>query len=435
MLGSFNSLGQGSLTHERISDSIGCLGAKSVVRTEIGVFFAGSDGFYYTDGFQIIKISIDLNVTYNGFTQTQNQRSRIVGAYDKTTRRIWWSIQSLPTDSDCDMNYIFYLDYGIKPGGVFTTASNSGALVPTSNNPSKYNFWRPSAIVFYQGSLVRGQDSTGTIFKSDPNCTTDPKIDLSKAAYTFSGKVPTANWNTVPIPFNYTSCALDLGSHWRRKYATRVNWMGKNNGNAQAQIISISDNGRVVGNMAPINYTQNPLWGDARVTWGATSSPTYNWYYGGSADFWRRFPSTTLRANLRQIKFTNARMGIYRSEDFPAGNSVSANSITKVVTLNAPSYPSGFYGTLAWPLDVVDYSISFSDDGYVAEWVISTVSANTLTLLDPNSTLTTKTNLNWVIRGYKKNSSVAVSAFVIRYSMGGDKTSAWQSGADSGENT
>lgn len=440
--GGFNQLGQGQLTHEKISDSIGCLSVHSIVRTEIGVFFAGNDGFYWTDSFQLIKISIDLNKTFKNLTRTQAQKNRITGTYDKTTRRIWWSVQTQPSSQDCDMNYIYYLDYGVKPDGVFTTVSNSGSLVPLSSNvsnspsvgnPLNYNYWQPSSMVFFKGELVRG-DPRGVLFKTDSSATTDPKIDLTIPAFTFSGGVPTQNWGTVPIPFNYTSCSLNLGSHWERKYSTKVNWLGNNVGNAQVQISAISDNGRVVGNMAPINYTQNLLWGDARITWGATSSPNVNWYYGGDADFWRRFPTDTVRSNLRAIQLKNAFMGVYRSQDFPPGTSASANATTKVVTLNTPTYPATFFGTIIWPLDIVDYYLSFSDDMYHQTWQISQVSGNTLTVLDSSATLTTKTNLPWVIRGYKKNMSMEISGLVIRFAPFGDQTTYWNAPSDSGEN-
>src|SRR5262249_40606150 len=98
LAGSFNNLGQGAITHERISDEIGCISTRSIVRTEIGVFFAGNDGFYYTDGFQLIKISIDLDETYARITRTEEQRTRITGCYDRLTRRVWWTVQEEPTD-------------------------------------------------------------------------------------------------------------------------------------------------------------------------------------------------------------------------------------------------------------------------------------------------------------------------------------------------
>jgi hypothetical protein len=438
--GSFNSLGQGAISHEKFSTTIGCVSPHSVVQTEIGVFFAGTDGFYYTDAFQIIKVSIDLNSTYKAATQTLQQKARVYGAYDKTTRRIWWGMQSQPTAADNDICYIFYLDYGIKPGGVFTTASNNGALVPSTStaspspsvgNPLNYDYWSPSAMVFFQGQLIKG-DSRGILTKSDPNSTADPKVDLTVPAYTFSSGVPTANWNTVPMPFDFTTTSMAFGTHWKRKYATKVNWTGKNMGNAQVQFVAISDNGRVVGNMAPINYVGNTLWGSPNVPWGATSSPQFPWYYGGSADFWRRFPAGTLRANLRQVQLTNAFMGVYRSQDYPSGSTATPNNSTKVVSLVTPS---NYTGTLTWPLDVVDYYLTLASDGYVTQYQIVAVSGANITVLDPNNKLPASGSYAWVIMGYKKNMTFSIEALVIRYAVFGDKTTAYTSGADSGMNT
>lgn len=517
--GGFNQTGQGNLAHERISEKIGCLGARSVVKTEIGVFFAGNDGFYYTDGYQLIKISIDRNIAYAAATQTAAQQQRIYGAYDKTTRRIWWSVQSNPSSSDVDCNWIFYLDYGIKPSGVFTFAYNDGSLVPATTNgasspsvgnPLNYNYWMPSAVVFYQGNLVRG-DPRGLLFRTEPTATTDPKIDLTSAAFTFaaiptyftmatapcnasagatylygattltvfapavnasiifmtgpnvtlaangnmtlvsgtgdavivvgsynpatnSALVPTQNWNTIAIPFDLTTCAMDSGTLIQRKYATKANFTGKNVGNAQVQINSISDNGRIIRNMSPINYTQNPLWGDATIPWGGVVNPNFNWYYGGDADYWRRFPANSLRANLRQLQITNAFMGIYRYQDWPNGALAQPNVGALTVTLATPAATPA-YGTLVWPLDCVDYFIAFQTDGYVQTWQISAVNGNVLTVLDPLGVLyTNRSGVAWVIRGYKKNMSVRIDSLGIRQVIVGDNTASWSAKGDSGEN-
>lgn len=421
--GGFSSSGTGAISHERISDAIGCISAHSIVRTEIGIFFAGTDGFYYTDGFQLIKISIDLNQTYKNNTQNAAQKARIQGAYDKTTRRIYWTMQQNPSDIDVDKIFIFYLDYGVKPGGVYTTISNDCSLVP---NAVYAQYFRPSSVVFYQGQLIKG-DLNGVIVKTDPYCKTDPKIDLTTGA---------ANWNTIAMPFTYTSCSLDEGTHAKRKYAVKIQFLGKNVGNTQVLITANSDNGRIVRPLSPINYTFNTMWGDARYPWtypGSGLEPLA-WDYRGKVDSWRRFPRNSLRANLRQVSFTNARIGVYRSEDFPLGCTASIATSLHVGTITIAT-PSG-YTAIVWPLDCVDYYIAFQGDGYVQEWLVTAVSTNTLTVADPSSLLVNgQTGLGWVLRGYKKSTSVEISAYVIKYGMLGDKTQAYGSGADSGENT
>ncbi len=109
MSGGFNTVGQGALTHDKISDIMGCLNAKGIVKTEVGVFFAGNDGFYYTDGYQLIKISLEINKIYQTLTASDNQKQSIQGAYDKDTRRVWWAMKSTPTSVDNDIAYVFYI--------------------------------------------------------------------------------------------------------------------------------------------------------------------------------------------------------------------------------------------------------------------------------------------------------------------------------------
>lgn len=130
--GQFNTQGQGSLSHENISDTLGCLNTKSIVQTEIGVFFAGTDGFYYTDGYQIINITFELKDTYAALTKSDIQQRGIHGVYDKIQRRIWWTMRTGDFDSDASIVWVYYLNYGVKPSGVFTTISNGLNFRPTS---------------------------------------------------------------------------------------------------------------------------------------------------------------------------------------------------------------------------------------------------------------------------------------------------------------
>lgn len=419
--GGFNRLGQGSISHESISDKIGCLGANSIVKTEIGVFFAGTDGFYYTDGFQLIPISIDLNQSYARFTQTESQRLRIKGTYDSINRRIWWTVQDNATDTDCNRCFIFYLAYGVKPSGIFTTAFNDGSLVPAAANPLHYQYWRPSAIIFFEGRLTRG-DERGVLLKSDPYTTTDPKIDLTISA---------DQWNTVAIPWKYASTATSFGTHFNRKYATKVNVTGPNVGNVNLEVRSISDNGRVIAPLAPISYTQNPWWNDPGFVWG---NPACLWSYDGQLDFWRRFPSRTLRSNLRQIEIRPARIGVYRSQDYPQGAFAASDNITKIVTLSTPFG----YTQLVWPIESVDYTISFDYDNYTEEFLVVSIdplNPDQMTVSDPTNVLPTRAGNQWVLRGYKKKAHIKLSAYVIHFALLGDETSSYVKSVSSGENS
>lgn len=398
--GGFNSLGQGALTHERISDVIGCLNAKSIVKTEIGVFFAGSDGFYYTDGYQLIKISLDLDKTYAYFTQSQNQKQRIWGCYDKATRRVWWSVQYEPTDTDNSATYVFYLDYGVKPSGTFTRAVNGV-------------YWRPSSMVFQNGMRIRG-DERGYILRADPYAMTDAKIDVTLSP---------PNWGKIYLPYNFTSTAVDMGTTFKRKYLTKIHSTGKNTGNASIQINAIRDmnqDGDGIKPLTAINYLGNCRWGNPTFTWGDS---TFIWRYDGKMDLWRRFPATSLRADFLQIQYVPARIAVYASSaEFPVGANVTVDATLKTATILTPSG----YSAIIWPIDVVDYYIAFQTDNYVQEFLITALDVtNKIVTFSDASNLSVAGTVAWVIRGIKKQQRHTITSFVIHYAYLGDKTQAY----------
>ena len=405
--GGFNNLGQGFLSHERISDSMGCLASNSIVQTEIGIFFAGNDGFYYTDGFQLIKVSIDLDETYRLLTLSDEQKKRISGVYDRITRRIWWSLQSHPTGEGCDVHFIYYLNYGVKPSGVFTTASNG-------------SHYQPSATAFFKGQMIRG-DERGLIFKHDSIYKTHPKVpsDLN---------TPLANWGTVHIPYDYRSCALDFGTTFQGQWATKVHVLGKNVGNVAAQVSSIRENNYSRNKaLAPVHYRANPMWGQPQVVWGDSAYP---WKYDGKLDQWRRFPAGSLRSQLRQIQISPAKVGVYRSDDWPDGATTNVNATLKTATL---ATPLGF-APLSWPLDVVDMFIAFSTDNYQNEFLITQVATNVITFSDTGNLSVSDAAASWVIRGITKEQRFSILSYAIHFSRLGDRGATYEGRETKGEN-
>lgn len=409
--GVFTSTGQGSMAHERISDAIGALNAKSIVKTEIGVFFAGTDGFYYTDGYQLIKISIELDKTYRSFTTSDTQKARIYGCYDKLTRRIWWAMQSSQTGTDNDTFFVFYLNYGVKPDGVFTQAMTKSS-------------WQPSSAIFYKGQLVIG-DSRGYLLKTDQWTKTDPLIDTTTTP---------ANWQTTYLPYDFRTCALDMGTISNRKWITKLHAIGENVGNAAIQVNSINDNNagpNGIRGLPPIQYLGNPMWGDPSVVWGTAS---YQWKYDGKMDVWRRFPAGSMRSNFKQVQYSPGNFVVYRSADWPLG---STANVSKSGLSAAIATPTG-YTSIVWPNDVVNYVVSFDTDGYVTTYSITALSVDkkTLTLSDPNGTLANNAAANWQISGIKKEQRIKITAFDVHFAMlaqGEDSASPAPSGAGSVE--
>lgn len=395
--GGFNSQGQGALTHDKISDTLGCRNAKSIIRTEIGVFFAGNDGFYYTDGFQVINITLELKKTYASLTQTDAQVRSIYGAYDKITRRIWWSMKTSPTDTDNSIFYIFYLDYGVKPSGTFTTASNV-------NMPL-----RASSAVFQQGVMFLGLEG-GFVLKSNPSSKADIVPVLGVAA---------TSWVTTAIPYNFTSSAVDLGTTFKRKWLTKVHLTGNNTGNSALQMNMIRDlNSDLQGikPLAPVNYIDNIIWGTPICIWG---DKTQVWNNLGRMDLWRRFPQTSLRSDFMQLQMVPAKIAVYASSvGYPTGANCTINATTKTATILTPSG----YTSIVWPNDVINYVIAFQTDGYVKEYAITALDGTKtiITYTDVSNTSFSGTS-SWVIRGVKKEQRPSITSFVLHYAFLGDK--------------
>lgn len=411
--GSFTSTGQGFMTHEQISERMGGLSAKSIVTTEIGVFFAGTDGFYYTDGFQLIKISLELDKTYRALTASDTQKARIYGCYDKLTRKVWWAMQSSPTSTDNDVFYVFYLDYGVKPSGTFTKAFAGG------------NSWQPSSHAFFKGRLVIG-DSRGYLFKSDPNTKTDPYVTVS---------FDPTSLRSVGIPWDFKSCALDMGSSGSRKWISKIHTVGQNVGNVALQVTSTNDAGthpdgsQSAQELSPIQYQKNLMWGDPRVIWGDASVV---WKYNGTMDVWRRFPSRSLRSNFKQIEYTPADVVVYKSDDYPEFTACNVNTGTKRVTLTTPT--GGFY----WPLDIQDYYFSVETDNYSAQVLIGQVDTaftpDVLPYIDPGNTCPGGTGVKWQIRGVKKNQRLRITSMDVHVAQMGDKFEAYSKATGDGGN-
>ncbi len=401
--GGFNTLGQGALTGEKISDAMGCLNTKSIVRTEIGVFFAGTDGFYYTDGFQLIKISLDLDRTYAELTASTNQKRTIYGSYDKLTRRIVWLMKRHEDDSDNSVAYVFHVNYGVKPSGAFTTLSNG------------LNF-KISSLV-YQGGIAYLGHELGSILRTDPNTKWDHVVEY--------GVAPSL-WERLHIPYWYRSTAVDMGSTFNRKWITKMHLVGENYGNVSLTPYALRDlNQTQVGSiaMADVNYNINPRWGDPRCIWG---DPETKWEYDGKMDVWRRFPAGTLRSDFMQVEIKPSNACVYSSSnDYPEFASALVNATTNIITIITP--PD--YTLIEWPLDAVGYVIKFATDLYETEYEITGFGADNteLEVTDPDGTLldVSGAGVPWEIWGYKKEQRLQISSFVLHFALLGTANQAY----------
>lgn len=397
--GFFDELGRGEMIAERISDTAGCVSGQCPVQALDGVFWLGIDGVYFTDGFRVVRLNGDFDKTYktyvtNGGLVDDTKTFKIQGKYDKKKNRIWWTIQE-EGESDCSLCYVLDLNWGIKENATFTTVSGAS--------------FAPSAIEFDNGNMIRC-DKRGYVLVHKDELHVDPKIDTTLSP---------SNWQQETIIYNLESAAFNFGTSATRKYVTSINVCCDSTTNLSLQIISNNDNGRILGNLLPIRYRGNIVWGDPNIYWGDV---TLFWNRQGLIDQKRRMPYYSLRCNFKSIRMTNSKCVILSSDKIGTAT-VDSTALTVTLTNSA---------TFNWPTNSVGYFISFESDGYVLEYPITVRTADVLTYTDTNITSSNAVNSGWVIRGYPRGEVLNLINYSIIYEIFGPTMTTYKT-ADSGE--
>jgi hypothetical protein len=210
-------------------------------------------------------------------------------------------------------------------------------------------------------------------------------------------------WGTQVIPHKYSSCFLDFGSKFYRKWVPRILVSAGNTTNLSLAIKSSNDNDRVTGDLKPIRYRNNITWGDSLPIWSDT---TAIWNSQGIIEEWRRFPAGGLRCNYKQVTFENALVNIV---DSTLLGSATVNPTANTVTLS---------GSFQWLADIVDYFISFEHDGYIGTFKVLSQSINTLVYEDLSGNDVPVTGMyKWILRGTPKGEVLQLNGYVIHYAM------------------
>lgn len=396
--GTFTNLGQGGILATRIGDTGGCVSAQSIVQTIEGCFWAGPTGFYFTDGYNVIKINQSWPNTYATLVQTATQQKRIQGVYNVKERRIHWTTQSgTNTNADCDVIYTLHLDFGILPESCFTTYSGT-------------TFFGPSSIEFLTNTLFRGHQN-GYIFSHNDTLFTDPRVDTTNST--------PSTWDVNPIIYDYKSCAFNFGSNFLRKFTPRMSVTCQHVTNLSLQINSITDDGRIIQSLTPIRYRGNAVWGDTSAIWG---TPTDVWNGDGLIDAERYFPRNSLRCSYKQIEMTNALAAVVSSD---ALGNISLNASAKTATLLTAG--------ATWPTNVLNYFLSFPADNYTKNYPITSINSTTVVgYSDNQATSVTSPNSPWVIRATPKGEAIGLLSYTIHFLLMG-RTQRRYTYAESGE--
>jgi hypothetical protein len=121
--GALDSFGRGSLIAKRISEATGCVNHNSIVQTVDGVYFAGKDGFYFTDGFNVTELSRKFRSRYSGLVGTETKNSLIYGAYNPIFKEVHWTCKYGENEGTAEANCMFTFN---TERGTFTGPHTSG---------------------------------------------------------------------------------------------------------------------------------------------------------------------------------------------------------------------------------------------------------------------------------------------------------------------
>ena len=380
--GRYDSRGLGGFQKRSVSQRIGCVSAKSIVETEDGVYFAGEEGFYYTNGSKVVRISSDFIRTYKALTNKDN----IHGTFDKTNNRVLWAVQVDGDSNSNDQLYVAQLNYQTPRGGRPFTSWSGGRDAD--------NF-TASTIAYIDGVLYRA-DYRSYLLYHDDDTATDLFLDTTKTP---------ENWSSQTLFYDYRSCALDFGNPRVRKWVSKFNINAENVSSLSLQVLSNNDNSGVFSDLKGIERAGNVEWGDPTILWGITD---LRWNYFPVMSEWRRFPASPtakLRCMYKQIRLENDYITIDTSD---SGGTATVDGTANTVVLDG-------YPTTTWISDPVNYYISFDTDSYATEYLITAISTDTLTVADGSGSLADASGAAWKIKGYKKREILNILDYTISY--------------------
>lgn len=395
--GFYDEFGNGGMNFLRISETVGCVSNDSIVQTDQGLFFAAKQGFYYTNGYSVTKISHHLDDSYSALISNSGGGRKIYGAFDKIENRIWWTTQRSDNTTDNDSCFILDLNYPVTEEATFTTASNG-------------TYFKPTALLF-QGEYMYRADTRGYLFKHHADYLTDPRLDTTINANL---------WYEKAIIYTYASCSYDFGSSRTRKFVPKILLTLSDVSNCAVQIQSVNDAGRSTLDLKPIVNNSTIVWGDPDIIWGDTS---IIWNRRGLIEERRMMPATGLRCNYKQIVITNAYYTVQKSD---VAGVATVDSTAKTATLAAPN---------SWTTDPLDYYLSFDNDSYDTQFLVTARTSGTvLTFADVTNLAPSTGSYSWLLKGYRKNESIEILSYVLYFIPASESQKPYQAATDAGTN-
>lgn len=382
--GFFDSTGDGGITKIELSRTVGCVSHKSIVQTQQGCYFAAKDGFYFTDGFQVLRISEDIPTTYASLVSDSNQAKRIYGTYNPFDKHVMWAASSSSSVSDNDVMFVAHLYWGQRPDTPFTRWS--GGHWPDNFKPTALWF-DPDLSKWFRGH------TNGWIFEHASTYNNDVAVDALLTSST---------WNTLAIIYDYIGFATDCGTLTNRKWGTKLIVNVDAIGKVTMMPFSNNDNSGNFQEMTEIRSNSRVLWRDTDLVW---KGPV-RWNYTPIVTAVRRFPQRSIRFSYKQIRLTNSNAVLFGS-DVTAMGKATIDGVTKTVTLTTAG--------VTWTDDVVGHFIVTETDSYTKQYRITTRNSSTqVTVEDITNSLPTG-SLKFKVKGYRKREVIRLLGYSLIY--------------------
>lgn len=374
--GVLDDQGRGNLEKTVITDQIGTINFRTIVQTKRGIYFAGINGWYFTDGFQLRYISQQIDQRFEDLLDRTSQITRMHGTYLPRERKVFWSVME---GADNDKFYVYDEDFN-----AWTTMSMQAGFVPTS-------------LAVYNGELVHADDE-GYLFRYDNSVLDDPLREVGVAV---------ANWNTQAILYDFKHVAVGMGDLRVKKWMNKVNIQIDNQTGQHVDVGSFDERNYTRRDMKPILVEGALAWGASGMIWGSAG---ITWGGNEMISKTRRFPAGKLRTRFKQLSIKPYRGTLFNSSDYA---NATPNPATDKVTIDS--------GT--WPTDIVGNYLKIGN----LEFEITNRDSNTIiTVTDSNNQLTA-TSTAWTIVGYRKSEQMNLQSITYTYTPLSDRGSYYDS--------
>jgi hypothetical protein len=471
--GAYDNLGRGGMTPRKISDQVGCVGHLSIVQTLDGLYFAGNDGFYYTDGYKIYSLSAeDFKNSYARLVETDLQKKRIYGTYDALNKRILWAAHDPERDTEEENNLIYCM---YLPAKKFTTWSSgydgdgpylegsatvvgTAATIGSTLSLIRGDFVRVIGVRtwdMYVATIVGGSTTEFTLSSSLTNGTYDlqffrnesRQIDVygnfqpSSLLYAndtvwqgdgrgFTFKYDRDTLSDVQVDervdatsasaitpqertilFNYSGPILSLGTTAYRKWVNSVLVKARPRVDVSCNVAL-----QVFGENDDSDYLQETreIFSQAFYPWGTPllsyGDPRLYRRRQKIVDEMRRFPKNGLRCEYKQVHIKSAFVDLFNSDAYGTCDPEDNGNGTSTVTFSGTLPTTSLYG--CWFTSEID--------GYVAEWKIIAQTTTTVTLVSGPTAPTGSAGTKWVIRGYPLDNFINLIEYSFSYEVLGD---------------